>query len=364
MKITFVLPGYPWKPIGGFRVIYEYSNQLAARGHEVTVIHPRKLPNWNPSAPPNLYRWLRRKISYFRNLIFRPKIKWQPIDRHVKMLYVPEPIARYIPDADIIFATAWQAAELVVKYPPEKGRKFYLVMDFDSYFGPKTRLERTWRESFKKVCISYWLYYKVLQTGVPKDEVVHIPIGVDLQRFRLLNDIATRPKRIAMMYSPKSYKAPEDGLKALEICKNKHKDLQAIVFGPGPKPKTLPSWIKYMANVSEKRLVQIYSSSSIFLSSSLAEGFAFPPAEAMACGCAVIATDSGGIREYAEHEKTALLSSPGNPEELARNLLRALDDDSLRVRLAKEGYRRIKEFTWRRSTDLLEQLLLDIMDEK
>lgn len=357
MKVTFILPGYPWKPVGGYRVVYEYANRLVARGHDVAVVHSRRLPNWEPPPPPNLYRCLRRKAGQLRNLILRPKVTWQPIDWRVRMLYVPEPTPRWVPDADVVFATAWQTAELVVKFPPEKGKKFYLVQDFDSYFGPKERLERTWREPMKKVTVSFWLYNKVLQTGVPRDEVVCIPNGIDHGRFRLINDIATRPKRIAMMYSPASYKAPEDGLRALEICKKEYKHLQAIVFGPVSKPKGLPSWIDYRANVPEEQLIHIYNSSSIFLSSSIAEGFAFPPAEAMACGCAVVATDSGGIREYAEHEKTALLSPPKDPEALAINLLRLLRDDELRILLAKEGYERIRRFTWERSTDLLEQFL-------
>lgn len=360
MKITFILPGYPWKPVGGFRVVYEYANQLVARGHEVAVVHPRRLPNWNPPAP-SLYRWLPRKAGHLRNLILRPRVEWQPIDPRVRMLYVPKPTPPYVPDSDAVFATAWQTAELVVQFPSEKGEKFYLVQDFDSYFGSKERLEKTWQEPMKKVTVSSWLYNKVLQTGVPRDEIICIPNGIDHRRFRLVNDIATRPKRIAMMYSPASYKAPEDGLRALEICKKKCKNLQAVVFGPVSKPKRLPYWIDYKANVSEEQLIHIYNSSSIFLSSSIAEGFAFPPAEAMACGCAVVATDSGGIREYAEHAKTALLSPPGDPEALAENLLRVLEDDDLRIQLAQAGYQKIQEFTWERSTIMLEKFLLEHM---
>jgi len=358
MKITFILPRYPWKPIGGFRVVYEYANHLVARGHMIAIVHPRQLPNWNPSPPTNLCRWLRRKAGYLRNLIFTPKVKWQPIDKRVKMLYVPNPRAQYVPDANAVFATWWPTAELVLEYPESKGKKFYLVQDFYPYLGTKSQIEKTWRFPLKKVTISSWLYKMVIDSGISKDEIIAIPNGVDHKRFCLQNDIAGRPKRIAMMYSTGSYKAPEDGIKAIEIAKSRHKDLQAICFGPGTRPKTLPRWIKYETNVSEERLVEIYNSSSIFLSSSVAEGFALPPAEAMGCGCAVVATDSGGIREYAEHEKTALLSPPRNPEALAKNLLRVLEDDELRIRIAKAGNVRIQGFTWERSTDLLEQFLL------
>jgi len=65
----------------------------------------------------------------------------------------------------------------------------------------------------------------------------------------------------------------------------------------------------------------------------------------MACGCGVVATDSGGIREYAEHEKTALLSPPRDPEALAKNLLCLLEDDNLRIQLAEAGHKHIQEFT-------------------
>jgi len=329
-----------------------------ARGHKVMVVHARRLPNWSPPPPQGFYRWLRRKASQLRDLVFRPKVYWQPIDPRVQMLYVPEPTAKYVPNADAVFATWWATAEIVAELPKSKGQKFYLIMDFYPYHASKSQLQNTWRLPLKKVAISSWLFRMVIESGVPDNDIMNIPIGIDHQRFRLSQDIAARSKKVAMMYSKANYKSPKDGLKALEICKQKHANLEVTVFGPSSRPKGLPSWIKYVANASEEDLVKIYNSSRIFLSSSLAEGFALPPAEAMACGCAVVATDSGGIREYAEHEKTALLSPPGNPEALAKNLLRVLEDDDLRIRLAKAGNERIKEFTWERSTNLLEQFLI------
>ncbi len=362
MKITFILPAYPWKPMGGFRVIYEYANHLVARGHDVTVLHSSILPNRVLPSPANLYHWLRRKAGYFINLLvyltLTPKVKWQPIDKRVKMLYVPEPIEKYVPDADAVFATLWLTAKLVLEYPRSKGKKFYLVQDFYPYMGDKFQIEKTWRFPIKKVTVSSWLYKIVIDSGISKNDVIAIPNGIDTKRFCLQNDIIDRPKRIAMMYSTQSYKAPDDGIKAIEFAKEKYKNIQAICFGAGSRPKHLPRWIEYAKNVSEKKLVEIYNFSSIFLSSSLSEGFAFPPAEAMACGCAVVATDSGGIREYAEYEKTALLSPPGNQEAIAKNLLRVLENDILRIRIAKAGYQRIQEFTWEKSTYLLEQSLL------
>jgi len=162
-----------------------------------------------------------------------------------------------------------------------------------------------------------------------------------------------------MMYSTVGYKAPEDGIRALEICRARHPDLEVVLFGPTSSRRAIPSWMVDRKNVSEEDLVQIYNQSKIYLCSSLAEGFAFPPAEAMACGCAVVSTDCGGIREYAEHEVNALLSPPKDPQALAQNVLRLLEDDDLRVRLAKAGYERIRKFTWKKAVDQFEKIISD-----
>jgi glycosyltransferase involved in cell wall biosynthesis len=78
----------------------------------------------------------------------------------------------------------------------------------------------------------------------------------------------------------------------------------------------------------------------------------------------LVSTDNGGVREYAEHEVTALLSPPKNPEALAQNIVRLLENDDLRIRIAKAGHERIQQFTWERSTDLLEQFLKDIIGRR
>jgi len=360
MKITFILPGYPWKPIGGFRLVYEFANQLVARGHKITIIHPRRLNNVI-YRPPNFYHWLRRKGGYLRDLFIRPKVKWQAIDKRIKMLYVPEPITRNIPNADVVFATAWQTTEYIIKYPLSKGEKFYIVMDFDHYFGSQERLEASWKLPFKKAAISHWLYKKVVSITKTENDIINVSLGIDHSKFRRTQNIDNRPKRIAMMYSPVSYKGIEDGIKAIEISKRRHPDLKVTIFGAREtRPPQVQSWIEYKCcNAAQAELVNIYNQSRIFVCSSLAEGFAIPPAEAMACGCAVVSTDCGGNREYAEDGVTALLSPPKNPESLAKNIIKLLEDDGLRIKIAKAGYERIQKFTWERSTDILEKFILN-----
>ncbi len=189
--------------------------------------------------------------------------------------------------------------------------------------------------------------------------MVHIPNGINHAFFRLLEPIDKRPLRVAMMYSSAEWKGGADGVKAIELAKHKFPRLKAILFGVGPRPRWLPSWIEYAQNPPQQVLVeQIYNRSILYLCPSWTEGWLLPPAEAMACGCAVVSTDNDGIRDFAEQGKTALLSPPRDPEALGKNLLRLLENDNLRIQLAKAGHERIKEFTWERSTNLLEQFLL------
>jgi glycosyltransferase involved in cell wall biosynthesis len=121
----------------------------------------------------------------------------------------------------------------------------------------------------------------------------------------------------------------------------------------------------YYKNLEQKSIVEsCYNTSSIILSPSLSEGFPLPPAEGAACGCAIVATDIGGHREYVEHGVTGLLSPPGDPQALAKNLCSLLADDDLRIRLASAAGERIRTFTWEGSASLLEELIASTVERK
>lgn len=357
MKVTFLLPSYSWGPVGGFRSVYEYANQLVARGYHVNLIYPRYLRNIT-SQHAGVHSWLRTEVSYLLKFQIRPQVKWQQVDRRVKIFYISEPLAQNIPNADIIFATAWQTAEYVAEYPTSKGKKFYLIQGYEVWNAKEERIRATWMLPFKKVVVSTWLYKKCLDFGIKKSEIVIIPNGVNAKQFHIVKELTSRSRIISMLYHIEKIKGFDDGIEALKEVYSLHKDFQVILFGVYKKPKLLPKWVKYIYNPSSHVLVNyIYNNTLIFVSSSWEEGFSMPPAEAMACGCAVVATDSGGIREYAKNGVTALLSPPKNPKILANNINRVLEDDTLRIELAKSGYEVIQKFTWERSADLLEDFL-------
>lgn len=357
MKITFILDTYAWAPVGGYRVVYEYANNLVERGYEVAVVHPREMQNM--PEPKELKRKILRKMGKTRDIFVRPKHDWQHIDKKVEMLYVPEPKAKFIPDSDVVFATAWSTAEYVMEYPQNKGHKFYLIQHYEDW-APVDRLNVTWRAPLHKIVIANWLFRKGLELGVPADDMDYIPNGIDLDKFKLINDIKQRPTQIAMLYSSLEWKGSNEGIKALMIAKKQFKSLKAVLFGTDRKTPPLPDWIRYYHNPSQETLVKdIYNQSIVYLCPSWAEGWHLPPAEAMACGCALVSTDIDGVSDYATHETTALLSEPKNPNKLAENILNLMVNNDLRLKLAYNGNKKIRTFRWEKSIDTLEKILLE-----
>jgi len=352
MKITFILPGYCLKPIGGAKVVYQYANQLVIRGHEVSIIHPRFMRKIESERN----RFLTQAARLFK-IFYRPKKRaWQIIDDRIQMSYVSEPTSENVPDADVVFATAWQTAEYVREYPSSKGKRFYLIQHYETWAGPEGRVNATWKGPFKNIVIAKWLFNKGLELGISKDQMVYVPNGIDHAVFRIIDPIEMRPDRIVMMYHQAEWKGSNDGIKALEMLHEKHPTMKALLFSAVNRPASLPDWIEYRHSPSQKELVEeIYNDASIYLCPSWTEGAPAPPAEAMACGCALVSTNCTGIDEYAEHGITALLSPIKDPAALADNIMKLLDDDNLRVKSARAGNERIKEFTWEHSTDLLEE---------
>ncbi len=363
MRIIFVMGNFPFRPAGGPRLVYEYANRLAARGHQVTVVHGKRLLNEPPA--PSLYHRARRCGRNIRSALLTsgvfgpPHIRWQYIDPRVQMLVVPDLRACHIPDGDAVIATGWYTAEFVAIYPDSKGKKFYVVQpNYGEIREVKERAEATWTSPLHKIAVAKFLLQEGLRLGCKEGEMTYVPNGIDHNRFRLLTPVPRRPERVAMFFSYQPWKGSAEGLEALKSARKVHPDLKVVLFGPTWRRASIPSWIEYRRNVPEKELVEeIYNGSRILLFPSWYEGFGLVPAEAMACGCAVVAADNDGVREFAKHEVNALLSPPKDVEALTKNLLRLLEDDNLRIRLAEAGIETIKQFTWERSTDMLEALL-------
>ena len=356
MKITFVLPMCVHEPVGGFKIVYEYANRLSERGHEITVLHRHNDP------PPvqrrevlrqTLLPWTRVKGARVPG--GTPTAPWFAFRPEVCVVTVPEIIEGAVPDADAVVATAWETAPLVSAFGPEKGRKYYFIQHDEACFGSEEAVNATWRLPLHKIVIARWLAEKAERMG---EAATQIPNSLDFTKFGLDTPLAARPARIGMLYHAVSaWKGGEDGLAALAAAKLTCPDLQAVLFGTHPRDATLPAWIKYEQQPSPVSLRALYNRCSIFLQPSWTEGWGLTATEAMACGCALVTTDNGGSRDYAEPGITALVAPPKQPAALAEQLERLLQDDTLRQKIALAGQQYIQRYTWPSAVAQMESVL-------
>jgi glycosyltransferase involved in cell wall biosynthesis len=357
-KITFLMPRWGTKPIGGFKVVYEYANYLAERGHEVSIIHPAMLLVEESLSKLPLNGKLREIWKYVRNRVtgdFKPTA-WFNVSPKVKLLWVPNLAAKHIPDGNAIIATAWQTAEWLENYPQSRGKKFYLIQHLETWSGSEERVFATWKSPLEKIVIARWLQKQAEAFGHTA-HLVHN--GLDFQTFRQEKPQEERePRHLLMIYHTLDWKGSADGLAAYAIARKQEPGLRLTLFGMMGPPNPMPEGAEFFPNPPQSVLRDLYNGASIFISPSWTEGFPLPPAEALQCGAALVGTDIDGTAMYAIHEKTALLSPVKNPEAMAANILRMLRDTELRLRLARNGHEFIQQFTWERAGAALEKILV------
>jgi glycosyltransferase involved in cell wall biosynthesis len=118
--------------------------------------------------------------------------------------------------------------------------------------------------------------------------------------------------------------------------------LDARVFGGGGAPKA--PFVKYLGYVSDAELRALYENAGLFAYPSLYEGFGIPAVEAMASGCAVIASNSASLPEVCGDG--ARYVSPHDAAGLARAIEELMQDEPERQRLAERGRQIAARYSW------------------
>lgn len=353
LRVNFVFPAYYPEPIGGYRVVYEYANFLAERGHRIAIIYPQR---HHESDPPRSFLQPLKDHVRIRQVRRRnkPLVSWFDLHRDVRLILTPDLKGHRIPDADVTVATAWQTAGAVDILPATKGEKFYLIQHYETWSGPKQKVDATWRMPMRKIVISKWLHE--LGSKLRADKLHHIPNAIDHTRYKITAPPEKRPMSVVSLYNHHSFKGVPDALDVLTRFHERFPSVPVSMFGTPPRGPDMPDWITYFRNPPQDVLVRdVYNGNAVYLGASLAEGWALPPAEAMACGCAFVGTDIGGFRDYATDGETALLSPAGDRDALLENLCAITSDPELRRGVQHHGTSNIQRFTWQNSGAALER---------
>ncbi len=358
MKITFLASQYA-RISGGNRALFEYANRLKKLGHSVRWFVLAKPARWY-----RIDHWPRifnRKVS----VLAPDVIDWMDNKIPIELLSVND--KDLIPEADILLSTAWQTANFSASFPDEKGEKFYFVQHHESLWTrEKSKAEQTYYMPFRKMVISTWLKNILSEKYRQEADVLVTPVNDSI--FYKTDKNPSASIRVCMLHHDYDWKGYKDAIEAVKKVRSENCKIELVVFGekledPTPLYEEAGFKFEYHFRPTGEALRKIYSSCGTYLCSSWYEGLGMPAMEAMMCGAALVTTDTGGSRDYALNEETALVSPIKNPDALAENLIRILTDESLRLNLAEKGYQKIKQFSWDSNCEQLvkcfEQSLLD-----
>jgi starch synthase len=125
-------------------------------------------------------------------------------------------------------------------------------------------------------------------------------------------------------------------------------ELQAEVTGLVEHLRATRSGVIWLPGMLAKpEVIQILSNATVFACPSEYEPLGIVNLEAMACGCAVVASAVGGIPEVVADGETGLLVPPGEPEALATAINSVIRDPGLAAALGARGRERaVAEFSW------------------
>ncbi|MEA5467365.1 glycosyltransferase family 4 protein [Spirulina sp. 06S082] len=104
---------------------------------------------------------------------------------------------------------------------------------------------------------------------------------------------------------------------------------------------------------SKKELAKVYQSISIMLVPSIYESFGLAIAEAMACGCAVVASRVGFAADLTSGKEIIVLNQIAYSD-LYKSVKMLLEDEKLRYKIAQNGYQKVQNLTWKKAIQEIE----------
>lgn len=187
--------------------------------------------------------------------------------------------------------------------------------------------------------------------GVP---VRIVPNLLDHTAFRYRRRSTFQPKMVIARHLEKMYDI-ETALRAFRSVQQRYANATLRIAGAGPEESRLrglvEEWklgqnVRFLGYVAHADLPAIYDECDILVNASRVDNFPGALIEASAAGLVIVSTAAGGIPHIYEHEKNALLVEPGNPEQLAAQILRSIEAPALAARLAAEGVAVARSCDW------------------
>ncbi|PIQ66392.1 MAG: hypothetical protein COV96_01735 [Candidatus Zambryskibacteria bacterium CG11_big_fil_rev_8_21_14_0_20_42_18] len=198
-----------------------------------------------------------------------------------------------------------------------------------------------------------------------KGPLVVIPNAVDVRKFsrkygesellELEKKLNKKDGDIFLITTSRLVKknACDDVIKSLKLLPA---NIKFIVLGIGPDELMLRKLTQdtgieerviFLGQIAQDEIPKYLQVSDIFIRPSLSEGFGNSFVEAMAASLPVIATAVGGIVDFLKDSETGLICEVRNPESIAKQVKRLIDNPELRASLVSNAQKMVeKRYDW------------------
>ncbi|MFZ1994040.1 MAG: glycosyltransferase [Solirubrobacteraceae bacterium] len=311
---------------GGHRDIFEHLNRLSRRGHDAEL--------WTLGAPPD----------------------WFHLNVPVRSFEEYEDLVEALAPVDAIkVATWWNTSTPVWRSSILHGIPVYFVQDIEtSYYANNEPVQNavlaSYRHEFRYMTISSWNRDRLRELGL---DAVLIPPGIDLETFRPLPATPRRSDMLLALGRSNPLKNLPLTLEAWRALPQPRPEL--CLFGIEPELAGEPG-VRYVTSPSDDEVNELFNQATVFVQTSVHEGFCLPPLESMATGGAVVCTDAHGNRDFCRDEENCLMPEPTTGA-VSAAIARLLGDGGLRERMGREGIATAADYAWERRIDALEEFL-------
>lgn len=350
MKICFVLQKFSINPVGGYKIAFEYANRLIERNHEVSIL----FINESALGSYNFPRTIKGIICDFFTKI---EPRWFSLNKKIKKYsFFNHSLPKEVLEVDIVVATAVETVDYVSKIFT-MAKKMYLIQGYEIWNKTEQQVHDTYALGFSNIVVSGWLQDIVNKYSKKPCTLIKNPVDTKIYRYYVPQQ-NRKLHSISFLYHKNKKKGVEYAIEVVKKLKAIYPDLKVYSFGTVKAPKNLPNYIDYYYCASQKQTVEIYNNSTVFLCTTISEGYGLTGLEAMSCGSVLVSTNYQGVHEYAVDGKNALLAPVKDVSALVSNVCKIFENPDLRFRLSRAGVQFVQEyFTWELAVDKFEKIM-------
>lgn len=216
----------------------------------------------------------------------------------------------------------------------------------ESYFGKSNLYSDTFKLRSKR---NHFTIYNALPYGM----------------LTCNNRTIVNPKVIGVVSRLEPIKGMDLVIPAFAEVKKHHPEVKLIVVGDGALKSAMVNQaeelhlmdsIEWAGRQPQEKLHEWYGKMDIVLMPSRSEGFGLTAIEAMANGCVVVASNTGGLAEVVKDGEVGVLHKPEDIADIAAKINMLLEDKPLyaKCQLALHDY--VQQYSFNRYADMISSL--------